>query len=132
MKAYHAPGYMATSKRSPQMGELVPVTTWVPADQLDTSRPDYRWPRAASVSRCRTACVISGLVLACTVVAALVICVGIALLALVQWVTVHAVQIGTAIAAMVCATVLVLLSLARSRMALAQVRNAGRPEGRCR
>lgn len=132
MKAYHAPGYTTTNKRSPQVGELVPVTTWVPADQLDTSRLDYRWPLGVSVSWCRTACVISGLVLALTVVATLVICVGIALLALVEWVTVHAVEIGTVIAAMVCATVLLLLALARSRMALAYVRNAGRPDGRCR
>lgn len=114
--------------------QLVPVTTWVRADQLgdrNSGRPDYGWSDNSRRLRVRVAglwyrnpWVIGSLVLAVAVAVTLVICVGIALLALVAWVTAHALQVGTAIAATVGAVVLVLGALARSRMALAHARDA--------
>lgn len=114
--------------------QLVPVTMWVRADQLDAASPQWASPARVVVSGSwyRNPYVVSGLVVAFAVAGTLVTCVAIALLALVAWVTAHALQIGTAIAAMVCAVVLFLVALARSRMAFVHARSAGRCEGRCR
>lgn len=116
--------------------QLVPVTTWVRVDQLDAvAVAQWRRPSRFLVSGrswYRNPYVVGGLIVAAAVTGTLVTCVAIALLALVAWVTAHAVQIGTAIAAMVCALVLFFVALARSRMALVHARSAGHCEGRCR